>query len=226
MLELTKKLFELRDEEYAAFHGSLIPEIPKNRIIGVRVPEVRRLAKEYRGTREASEFLKVLPHEYYDEDILHGALLCFNMDFEECLRSVEEFLPYIDNWATGDLFNPKALAKDKDRLLPKVLEWMASEQVYVCRYGMRMLMCHFLDEEFKPEYLERVAGVTLDEYYINMMKAWYFATALVKQWEATIPYIEQHRLTPWVHNKTIQKARESYRVSKEHKEYLKELKVR
>ena len=223
-MEIQKKLFELQDKEYAEFQSKLTPGIPRDAFIGVRVPEVRKLAKSYSKDPECQEFLKELPHQYYDENMLHGLVLSEMKDYDDCIRAVDLFLPYVDNWAVCDIMSPKVFKKHKEQLLEKIREWAASDLVYTCRFGLEMLMSHFLDEDYAPEYLEIPAGVRSEEYYVNMMIAWFFATALAKQWDTTIPYIEGNRLDTWVHNKTIQKARESYRITGEQKEYLKGLK--
>ncbi|MCI7041514.1 MAG: DNA alkylation repair protein [Lachnospiraceae bacterium] len=223
-MEIQKKLFELQDKEYAEFQSKLTPVIPRDAFIGVRVPEVRKLAKSYSKDPECQEFLKELPHQYYDENMLHGLVLSEMKDYDDCIRAVDLFLPYVDNWAVCDIMSPKVFKKHKEQLLEKIREWAASDLVYTCRFGLEMLMSHFLDEDYAPEYLEIPAGVRSEEYYVNMMIAWFFATALAKQWDTTIPYIEGNRLDTWVHNKTIQKARESYRITEEQKEYLKGLK--
>ena len=223
-MEIQKKLFELQDKEYAECQSKLTPGIPRDAFIGVRVPEVRKLAKSYSKDPECQEFLKELPHQYYDENMLHGLVLSEMKDYDDCIRAVDLFLPYVDNWAVCDIMSPKVFKKHKEQLLEKIREWAASDLVYTCRFGLEMLMSHFLDEDYAPEYLEIPAGVRSEEYYVNMMIAWFFATALAKQWDTTIPYIEGNRLDTWVHNKTIQKARESYRITEEQKEYLKGLK--
>lgn len=223
-MEVTKKLFELQDKKYAEFHGRLIPNITKETIIGVRVPEIRKLAKQYIKDEEFKVFIKNLPHKYYDENMLHGVLISELKDYDTCIAAVEEFLPYVDNWAVCDIMSPKIFKKNKKELIEKIKEWISSDHVYTCRFGIGMLMTHFLDEDFMEEYLELTAAVHSNEYYVNMMIAWFFATALAKQWDKTILYIENNRLEQWVHNKTIQKARESYRITKEQKNYLKELK--
>lgn len=223
-MEIQKKLFELQDKEYAEFQSKLTLGIPRDAFIGVRVPEVRKLAKSYSKDPECQEFLKELPHQYYDENMLHGLILSEMKDYDDCIRAVDLFLPYVDNWAVCDIMSPKVFKKHKEQLLEKIREWAASDLVYTCRFGLEMLMSHFLDEDYALEYLEIPAGVRSEEYYVNMMIAWFFATALAKQWDTTIPYIEGNRLDTWVHNKTIQKARESYRITEEQKEYLKGLK--
>lgn len=218
-------LFQLQDKGYRDFQSKLIPTIPVETIIGVRIPAIRKLAKEYGKDPESVEFLKQLPHTYYDENILHALLVAEIKDYEACVKEVERFLPYVDNWAVCDIFSPKVFRKNKDKLIDKIREWTASGHSYACRFGMGMLMTHFLDEDFRVEYLEIPATVHSEEYYVNMMIAWFYATALAKQWDATIGYIEDQRLDTWTHNKTIQKARESYRITPEQKEYLKTLKM-
>ena len=218
-------LFQLQDKGYRDFQSKLIPTIPAETIIGVRIPAIRKLAKEYGKDPESVEFLKQLPHTYYDENILHALLVAEIKDYEVCVKEVERFLPYVDNWAVCDIFSPKVFRKNKGKLIDKIREWIASGHPYTCRFGMEMLMTHFLDEDFRVEYLEIPAAVHSGEYYVNMMIAWFYATALAKQWDAVVGYIEKKCLDPWTHNKTIQKARESYRITREQKEYLKTLKV-
>ena len=218
-------LFQLQDKGYRDFQSKLIPTIPVETIIGVRIPAIRKLTKEYGKDPESVEFLKQLPHTYYDENILHALLVAEIKDYEACVKEVERFLPYVDNWAVCDIFSPKVFRKNKDKLIDKIIEWTASSHPYICRFGIEMLMTHFLDEDFRVEYLEIPAAVHFGEYYVNMMIAWFYATALAKKWDATIGYIEDQRLDTWTHNKTIQKARESYRITPEQKEYLKTLKV-
>lgn len=218
-------LFQLQDKGYRDFQSKLIPTIPVETIIGVRIPVIRKLAKEYGKDPESVEFLKQLPHTYYDENILHALLVAEIKDYEVCVKEVERFLPYVDNWAVCDIFSPRVFRKNRDRLIGKIKEWAASEHPYTCRFGMEMLMIHFLDEDFRVEYLEIPAAVHSEEYYVNMMIAWFYATALAKQWDVAVGYIEKKCLDPWTHNKTIQKARESYRITREQKEYLKTLKV-
>lgn len=225
MTGIQQQLFALQDEKYRDFNAALMPTVPKETVIGVRTPAIRGLAKELKGTAQAEEFMKTLPHEYYEENNLHAALIEHIKDIDACLEALERFLPYVDNWATCDIMRPKALAKNKEKLMERILVWLRSEHTYTVRFAMGMLMSHFLDEDFREEYLALVAAVRSEEYYIRMMQAWYFATALAKQYEAALPYIQQRRLDPWVHNKSIQKARESFRVSDERKEYLKTLKI-
>ena len=219
-MELTERLAALAEPEYREFTAKLLPTLPKERILGVRLPAIRALAKEAAGTPQAAQLLAVLPHDYHEENLLHGFLVERVRGFGECLAEVERFLPFVDNWAVCDCVTPKALKKDLPRLEAKAREWLASERPYTVRYGMRMLMAFFLDEAFKPEYPALVASVESDEYYVKMMAAWYFATALAKQYEAVLPFIERGLPDKWTHNKAIQKACESFRVSDERKAYL------
>ena len=225
-MSIRETLFSLRDEKFAAFQARLIPNVAPERIIGVRTPALRKLAKTLRGSGEAEEFLKALPHDFFEENNLHAFLLCEMKDFDACVQAVEDFLPYVDNWATCDQMSPGVFRKNKQALLPYIRCWIASERCYTRRFGTGMLMSHFLDEDFREEYLRLVSDKRREEYYVNMMIAWYFATALAKQYEAALPYLENRRLDPWVHNKTIQKAVESFRVSDEHKACLRALKIR
>ena len=225
MTEIQQRLFALQDEAYRDFHAALMPTVDKALVIGVRSPALRALAKELQGTEQAAAFMAELPHKYYEENNLHVALIGHIRDFAPCMAAVERFLPYVDNWATCDMMNPKTLAKDKAALLERIRVWLRSDHTYTVRFAMGMLMRYFLEEDFREEYLALVASAQSEEYYIRMMQAWYFATALAKQYEAAVQYLEQRKLPPWVHNKTIQKARESYRISSEQKEYLKSLKI-
>ena len=220
------RLFALQDEKYRAFHSALMPTVPKETVIGVRVPALRKLAKQLAGTPQAEVFLRSLPHGYYEENNLHAFLIESIRDYDRALAETEKFLPYIDNWATCDGFCPKVFAKHKPELLAHICRWLDSGEVYTMRYGMGMLMRYYLDEEFRPEYLEWVAGVHSTEYYINMMRAWYFATALAKRPDATLPWLTEKRLDVWTHNKTIQKAVESYRIPPEMKQQLRDLRIR
>ena len=224
MDELQQELFKLQDLKYRNFHSKLMPGIDKETIIGIRTPVLRKFAKEFAKTEAAESFLKELPHQYYEENNLHMLLISDIKDYERCLAEVKRFLPYINNWATCDIPRPKCFAKNKAELLPVIKEWIASGDTYTIRYGIGTLMSFYLDEDFRPEYLEISAQVQSEEYYVNMMIAWFFATALAKQWDAAFPYIQEDRLSVWVHNKTIQKARESYRITDEQKQILKELK--
>ena len=226
ILKVREKLFQMQDLSYRDFHARLMPTVDKKSIIGVRTPELRKFAKEFSRTKEASEFIKVLPHEYYEENNLHGFLIEQIKDYEKCIEELDRFLPYVDNWATCDMCVPKVLKKYPLEMEVKIDEWMASGNTYTIRYGIGMLMRFYLDDNFRPEYLEKVADVVSEEYYVKMMVAWYFATALAKQYKAALPYIEEKRLEQWTHNKAIQKAVESRRITKEQKEYLKTLKIR
>lgn len=222
MEEIQKHLFELQDIKYRDFHSRLMPDTDKETIIGIRVPVLRKYAKSIAGTELEDRFIDELPHQYYEENNLHMMLVTWIKDYDKCLSEVERFLPYIDNWATCDFPAPKCFENHKEELLPVIKCWIASSETYTIRYGIGMLMRLYLDEDFEPEYVKLVAGVESDEYYVNMMIAWYMATALAKQWDAVIPYIEEHRMSDWVHRKTIQKAVESYRITDEQKKYLKE----
>ncbi len=224
MTNLQKQLFELQDKEYAQFQSKLTPGVDPSLFIGVRVPVLRNFAKEYMKNPKQEQFRKSLPHKYYDENMLHGLLISQMKDYEECVEAVDAFLPYIDNWAVCDIMSPKVFKKNRDKLIEKIPEWIASDHTYTCRFGMEMLMSFFLDDAFQAEYLEMPAAVRSEEYYVNMMTAWFFATALTKQWDAALPYITEGRLDTWTHNKTIQKACESYRITPEQKEFLRKLK--
>ena len=226
MEKIEKLLFELRDEEYAKFQAKLTPTVDPELFIGVRVPEVRKLAKELKNDPDVEVFLKELPHKYYDENMLHGLLVSEIKDYNIAVAETDAFLPFVDNWAVCDIMSPKIFKKHKTELIEKIKEWTKSSETYTIRFGIEMLMSHFLDEDFRTEYLEIPAQVRSEEYYVNMMIAWFFATALTKQWESTIPYIENNKLDKWTHNKTIQKAIESYRITDEQKAYLRTLKVK
>ena len=219
--QLQKELFALQDLKYRDFHSKLLPGVDKKTIIGIRTPVLRKFSKEYAEREEAGKFLQDLPHQYYEENNLHMMVITGIKDYDKCLEEIKKFVPYINNWATCDLPLPKCFGKHKQELLPQVRKWIASDQTYTIRYGLGILMGLYLDEDFRPEYLELAASVRSEEYYVNMMMAWYFATALAKQWETTVPYIEQRKLPQWVHRKTIQKAVESYRITPEQKTYLK-----
>lgn len=221
-----KSLLEMQDLGYRDFHAKLIPTMDKEKIIGVRTPMLRKFAGKFAKTPEAEKFLEALPHAYYEEDNLHGFLIETIKDYEKCVKALEKFLPYVDNWATCDSTAPKVFKKHLPELLERIEVWMNSGHTYTIRYGIGMLMRFYLDEAFEQKYPEMVAAVHSEEYYVNMMIAWYFATALAKQYEAVLPYIEERRLDPWTHNKAIQKAIESYRITPEQKAYLRTLKVK
>lgn len=221
---ILQQLRQNRDSEYAEFQSRLIPTVPADTIIGVRTPVLRKMAKELKNDERGAAFLARLPHTYFDENQLHGFLISEIKDFGECVEQLERFLPYIDNWATCDQTSPKCFKKHKAELLPLIRKWLATDHTYTVRFAIGMLMQHFLDEDFSPEYLKLAAGVKSEEYYINTEIAWYIATALAKQWDAAIPLLENAETDVWVHNLAIRKARESYRVTPEQKEYLKSLK--
>lgn len=220
------RLFELQDLKYRDFHAKLMPTVNKEKIIGVRTPALRVFAKKYGKTDEAKEYLQILPHQYYEENNLHGLLIEQIKDYDTCLEELERFLPYIDNWATCDLLALHMMKKHRDIFIREIYRWMGSDKPYTIRFGISMLMRHYLDEEFKPEYAEKVASIRSEEYYVNMMRAWYFATALTKQYEKILPFLEEQRMDIWTHNKTIQKSIESYRITKEQKDYLRTLRIR
>ena len=224
MNELQQNLFGMRDAAYAAFIAKLTPGFPPSHLIGVRVPLLRTIARSFAKEEAASQrFLSHLPHSYYEEDMLHGMLISLVKDYDRCLDLTDRFLPYVDNWAVCDTLSPKVFAKHKAQLLENILRWSSSSHTYTCRFGLRMLMTHFLDDSFSADFLEIPAAIHSEEYYVKMMVAWFFATALAKQWEATLPYLENRQLDPWTHRKTIQKAIESYRIPPERKDYLRTL---
>lgn len=222
--EIRGELFRMQDVEYRDFQSRLIPTVDPAAVIGVRTPELRNYAKQLAKRERVQEFLDALPHPYFDENQLHAFLISEIREYEPCMREVNRFLLYVDNWATCDQLSPKVFKRHREELIRQVKRWIQSEKTYTVRFGIRMLMQYFLDEDFAPEYPELVAGIRTEEYYVNMMIAWYFATALAKQYEAALPYIEDRRLDAWTHKKAIQKAAESYRISPEQKEYLKSLK--
>ncbi|MCQ2457497.1 MAG: DNA alkylation repair protein [Clostridia bacterium] len=224
--ELLDILFSHRDEKYADFSAKLIPTVPRERFIGIRSPEYKKILKEIGSDYVIPEFLSTLPHKYHEENCLHVALINRIKSYPECVAELDRFMPYIDNWAVNDAVNPACFAKHHNELWPEVQRWIASDAPYTRRCGMRVMMENFLDEDFRPEYLDLPADLRSDEYYVNIMTAWLFAEALTKQWDAAIPYIENRRLDPWTHNKAIQKACESLRVSEERKTYLKTLKIK
>ncbi len=222
-MSVYEELCKVKDDKYKEFQSALVPNISKDTILGVRTPEMRKIAKDMFNTDEGKKFLKKLPHKYYEENLVHFFMIALIKDFDECVKETERFLPYIDCWPVCDQSSPKAFKKKHDELLPLIKKWIDSDHVYTSRFGMRMLMNEFLGEDFKPEYLKWVASKKGEDYYLKMMVAWYFATALAKQYDATIPFFEKHILDDWCHKKAIQKAIESFRVSDEHKEYLKTL---
>lgn len=223
---LQDDLFALQDKEYREFSSKLMPSIAAESVIGIRTPALRQYAKQINGSPLARQFIKQLPHKYFEENNLHAFLLEQVKDYEECIQALNEFLPYINNWATCDCFNPKCLKKHLPSLIEHIKTWIASEHTYTKRYGIVMLMRYYLEENtFKSEYLDMIAAIRSEEYYIKMAQAWYFATALAKQYADTLPIIRQRRLDAWTHNKAIQKARESFRVSLEQKAELQQLKI-
>jgi len=223
--EIVKELFRLQDKEYADLQVKLIPTVAKERIIGVRTPQLRALAKELSKDENIDVYLTSLPHPYFEEDQLHAFVISLEKDFDKCIAEVETFLPFVNNWATCDQFSPRAFKKEPEKVLPHIRTWIRSDRVYTVRFAIGMLMQHFLDERFDTRYADMVAEVRSEEYYINMMIAWYFATALAKQYESVLPYVEEKKLDIWTHNKAIQKSLESYRIPPERKAYLKTLKV-
>ena len=225
---ITDGLFALKDENYRRFHAKLIPDIPIDNIIGVRTPVLRKYAKEVAKLPEANIFLESLPHIYYEENNLHGALLSllYPKDIIAFMEQLERFLPYVDNWATCDMLSPKIFKKHLSYVYERVQKWLQSDAVYTIRFGIVTLLGFYLDDAFEPEMLQLVANVRSEEYYVNMAVAWYFSMALVKQYDATLPYIQNRGLEPWTHNKSIQKAIESRRIPQETKAYLRGLKIR
>ena len=220
------RLFALQDIKYRDFQCKLIPNADPDTMIGVRTPELRKFAKDFAKEPEAAEFLRILPHRYFEEYNLHGFLIERMKDYTQVIAALDAFLPYVDNWATCDQIRPSVFAKRPPQLRAQIQIWMASGHTYTVRFGIEMLMSFYLDDAFLPEYLDWVAAIRSDEYYVNMMIAWFFATALAKQYDAALPYIEERRLAPWTHNKAIQKAVESYRITDEQKAYLRSLKVK
>lgn len=224
--EIKSELFRMQDEQYRSFQSKLIPTVEQDTVIGVRTPELRKLAKQMVKRDDVYTFLNELPHQYYDENQLHAFIVSEIKDFKCCVEEVCKFLPYVDNWATCDQMSPKIFKKHRQELLTFIREWIVSDRTYTVRFAVGMLMVHFLDEDFDLIYPEMVSKIRSDEYYINMMVAWYFATALAKQYEEVLPFIEERRLDSWTHNKAIQKSVESSRITQEQKIYLKSLKVK
>lgn len=223
--KIIEELLEQQDKEYRDFQRKLIPTVPTDRIIGVRTPVLRKMAKEMARQEDTKDFLDTLPHHYFEENQLHALILSEEKNFEHCIAGTEPFLPYMDNWATCDQMVPKVFKKHTDELLFYIQKWIASDHTYTIRFAIGMLMRFYLDEKFESEYLKMVAAVKSGEYYVRMMVAWYFATALAKQYDAAVMFLEEKRLEPWTHNKTIQKSVESYRIDDEKKAYLRSLKV-
>ncbi|SEA81593.1 3-methyladenine DNA glycosylase AlkD [Pseudobutyrivibrio sp. ACV-2] len=224
--ETLNELFKLQDVKYRDFQAKLMPTMNPENVIGVRTPELRKLAKQLAKRDDVDEFLDSLPHKYFDENQLHAFIISEIKDYEKCLDRLEAFLPYVDNWATCDQMSPKIFKKHRAKLMQEIERWIESDYTYTVRFAIGMLMEHFLDEDFDIVYADMVADVHSEEYYINMMIAWYFATALAKQYDAIIPYLIEQRLDTWTHNKTIQKAVESYRITPEQKTYLRTLRIK
>ena len=222
--EITENLFKMQDIKYRDFQSKLIPSKTADDMIGVRTPELRKYAKDLLKREDIGEFLSSLPHKYFDENQLHAFIISGIKDYDRCMEEVCSFLPYVDNWATCDQMSPKVFKKHRPELFKQIKKWIKSKDTYTVRFSVGMLMQHFLDEDFDPKYPDMVSAIRSDEYYINMMTAWYFATALAKQYDAVLPYIEEKKLDKWTHNKAIQKSVESFRITPEQKSYLKTLK--
>lgn len=219
------RLFEMQDINYREFHAKLMPTVDKEKIIGVRTPVLRKYADELWKDGTGREFIKILPHEYYEENNLHAFFIEKIKDYDESVSEIRRFLPFIDNWATCDMMKPKVLGKLPEKTMTEAIEWIKSGEIYTVRYGIGTLMNYFLDKNFTPDVLDIVASVKSEEYYVNMMISWFFATALAKQYDFALPYIAEHRLSEWCNNKTIQKAVESYRITDEQKVLLKQYKI-
>ena len=224
--EIREALFGLQDLKYRDLQIQIIPTVKPETVIGVRTPELRALAKQFGRAEDIGAFLNDLPHMYFDENQMHAFIISGMKDYTECLEALNRFLPYVDNWATCDQMSHRVFRKHRPELLKSIRAWIDSAEPYTIRFGIGMLMEHYLDEDFDPAYPEAVAAIRSEAYYVNMMTAWYFATALAKQYETILPYIEDHRLDPWTHNKAVQKAVESYRITPEQKAYLKTLKIK
>ena len=224
--KVQQDLFAMQDLEYRDFHAKLMPTVEKESVIGVSVPVLRTYAKKFGKTEEAKQFLKILPHQYYEENNLHAMLIEHIKDYDATIIETERFLPFIDNWATCDMLAVKVVKKHLDTFIDEIYRWMESDYTYTIRFGVNMLMRYYLEDAFRMEYPEKVAQIRSEEYYVNMMRAWYFATALAKQYDKILPFIEKQKLDVWTHNKTIQKAIESYRITPEQKEYLRGLKIK
>lgn len=221
-MNIREELFKMQDPEYKEFHSKLIPTVNPDLIIGVRTPVLRSFAKRIKNS--ADDFLRALPHVYYEENALHSFLISEIGEYDKCIELLNQFLPFVDNWAICDGLRPKCFKKNKEKLLSEIKEWLKSDCVYTVRFAIGMLMVHYLDDDFDESFLKTVSEIESEEYYINMMIAWYFTTALAKQWESAVAYLEEKRLSVWVHNKSIQKAIESYRITVGQKEYLRKLK--
>lgn len=227
--KVQEDLFSMQDLKYRDFQSKLMPTVDKEKIIGVRIPQLRKYAATFSKLTESAEvkeFMRNLPHQYYEEDNLHGFLIEKIKNYDKCISALDNFLPFVDNWATCDMMNPKVLKKEPEKLMAKIKVWLNAKETYVVRFAIGCLMNYYLEEHFTTECADLVSQVQSEEYYIQMMQAWYFATALAKQYDAILPYLLEHRLSLWVHNKTIQKAVESYRITPEQKEYLKSLRLK
>ena len=224
--KVQQDLFTMQDLKYRDFHAKLMPTVDKDSVIGVRVPMLRAYAKKFGKTEEAKQFLEILPHQYYEENNLHGLLIDQMKDYELCIEELIRFLPYINNWATCDILSVKAVKGHLDSYIKNIYQWLESDYTYTIRFGINMLMRYYLEEEFKIEYPEKVAAIRSEEYYVNMVRAWYFATALAKKYDQVLPFLEEQKMDVWTHNKTLQKAIESYRITLEQKEYLRTLKIK
>ena len=224
--EIEKELLALCDKDFRDFSSRTIPSVPIENMLGIRTPELRDLAKRLSKREDIGDFLEALPHKYFEEYQLHAFIISLEKDYDRCIDRVNAFLPFVDNWATCDQMNPKVFKKHHKELLPHIDKWLSSEKTYEIRFGIKMLMDHFLEEDFLLKYPEAVSKIRSEEYYVNMMVAWYFATALAKQYDAILPFIEEYKLDTWTHNKAIQKAVESYRITDEQKTYLKSLKIK
>ncbi|MBR2067649.1 MAG: DNA alkylation repair protein [Solobacterium sp.] len=224
--EIRKRVLEKKDEEYKAFQIKLIPNMNPKGMIGVRTNELKKLAKEMKDRENNSSFLIALPHQYFEENQLHAFILMEEKNYEKCIESVNAFLPYIDNWATCDQLSPKVFGKEKKKLLKEINRWLKSKHTYTKRFGIKMLMQYYLDEDFDIAYVKKVVSIKSEEYYVKMMVAWYLATALAKQYETILPFLKERKLDTWTHNKAIQKAIESRRLSSTQKEELRKLKIR
>lgn len=228
MTEIQTILFRHQDEKYGDFLAKLVPTLPRDVFIGIRSPEYKKIVKEIHAEAEnkIADFMKTLPHQYHEENVTQVCLISEIKDFDECVAALENFLPYVNNWAVSDGINPKVFSKNHDKLIGKIAEWIKNDAPYTKRVAMLLIKNHFLGEDFKTEYLDWAAEIRSDEYYVNMMIAWLFADALVKQWDTAVEYIKNNRLAPWTHNKAIQKARESFRITTEQKDYLNGLKIK
>lgn len=218
-------LQEYKNQRLKEFNAKLIPNINADCVLGISLPTLRKFAKELYSTCDCTPFLQDLPHQFHEENHLHAFLIEQIKDYGECIRLTQEFLPFVDNWAVCDCFKPPVFKKNKQKLLVEIIKWLTSAHAYTIRYGVCMLLTHFLDGDFTPDLLECVAKIKSQDYYVQMVIAWYFATALAKQYGYAIKYLQEKRLCSWVHNKTIRKAIESFRITKEQKQYLKTLKV-